>query len=78
MLGRLYPSQAEILNFPANQYSKAFNNVAKFRELFDATPELFSHFGINPIDFKKLYPLFIFNVSNQIPKTVSSVVEVVF
>ena len=78
MLGRLYPSQAEILNFPANQYSKAYNNAAKFRELFDGTPDLFSHFGITPIDFKNLYPLFVFNVSNQIPKTVSAVVEVVF
>ena len=78
MLGRLYPSQAEILNFSANQYSKAYNNAAKFRELFDGTPELFSHFGINPIDFKTLYPLFVFDVSNQIPKTISSVVEVVF
>ena len=73
MLGRLYPSQAEILNFPTNQYSKAYNNVANFRELFDGTPELF-----NPIDFKTLYPLFVFDVSNQIPKTISSVVEVVF
>ena len=78
MLGRLYPSQVEILNFPNNQYSKAYNNVAKFRELFDGTPELFSHSGINPIDFKTLYPLFVFNVSNQIPKTISAVVEVVF
>ena len=78
MLGRLYPSQVEVLNFGANQYSKAYNNVAKFRELYDGTPELFSHFGINPIDFKTLYPLFVFNVSNQIPKTISAVVEVVF
>ena len=78
MLGRLYPSQVEILNFGENYYSKAYNNVAKFRELFDGTPELFSHFGINPIDFKTLYPLFVFDVSNQIPKTISSVVEVVF
>ena len=78
MLGRLYPSQVEIINFPANHYSKAFNNAAKFRELFDGTPDLFSHSGINPIDFKNLYPLFVFDVSNQIPKTISAVVEVVF
>ena len=78
MLGRLYPSQVEVLNFPANQYSKAYNNAAKFRELFDGTPELFSHIGINPLDFKTLYPLFVFDVSNQIPKTISAVVEVVF
>ena len=78
MLGRLYPSQVEVLNFPTNQYSKAFNNVAKFRELFDGTPELFSHFGINPIDFRNLYTLYVFDVSNQIPKTISAVVEVVF
>ena len=78
MLGRLYPSQVEVLNFSENQYSKAYNNAAQFRELFDGTPELFSHLGINPIDFKYLYPLFVFNVSNQIPKTISSVVEVVF
>ena len=78
MLGRLYPSQAEVLEFEKNDYSKAYNNVANFRELYDGTPELFSHFGINPIDFKALYPLFVFNVSNQIPKTISAVVEVVF
>ena len=78
MLGRLYPSQVEVLNFPKNNYSKAYNNAAKFRELFDGTPDLFSHLGINPIDFKNLYPLFVFNVSNQIPKTISAVVEVVF
>ena len=78
MLGRLYPSQVEVLNFDNNQYSKAYNNAAKFRELFDGTPELFSHLGINPIDFKTLYPLFVFDVSNQIPKTISAVVEVVF
>ena len=78
MLGRLYPSQVEVLNFNTNQYSKAYNNAAKFRELYDGTPELFSHLGINPIDFKELYPLFVFNVSNQIPKTISAVVEVVF
>ena len=78
MLGRLYPSQVEVLKFSTNQYSKAYNNAAKFRELFDGTPELFSHLGINPIDFKTLYPLFVFDVSNQIPKTISAVVEVVF
>ena len=78
MLGRLYPSQAEILDFDENNYSKAYNNAAKFRELYDGTPDLFSHLGISPIDFKNLYPLFVFNVSNQIPKTISAVVEVVF
>ena len=78
MLGRLYPSQVEVLNFPGNQYSKAYKNAANFRELYDGTPDLFSHFAINPIDFKNLYPLFVFNVSNQIPKTISAVVEVVF
>ena len=60
MLGRLYPSQVEVLNFDENQYAKAYNNASNFRELFDGTPELFSHFGINPIDFKTLYPLFVF------------------
>ena len=78
MLGRLYPSQAEVLDFSKNDFSKAYNNAANFRELYDGTPELFSHSGINPIDFKSLYPLYVFNVSNQIPKTISAVVEVVF
>ena len=78
MLGRLYPSQAEVLDFNENKYIKAYNNVANFRELFDGTPELFSHSGINPVDFRTLYPFYVFNVSNQIPKTISAVVEVVF
>ena len=78
MLGRLYPSQAEVLNFHENTFSKAYKNAANFRELYDGTPDLFSHSGINTIDFKDLYPLYVFNVSNQIPKTISAVVEVVF
>ena len=78
MLGRLYPSQAEVLNFHENNFSKAYKNAANFRELYDGTPDLFSHFGITPIQFKNIYPLYVFNVSNQIPKTISAVVEVVF
>ena len=78
MLGRLYPSQAEVLNFHESNYSKAYKNAANFRELYDGTPDLFSHFGITPVQFKNIYPLYVFNVSNQIPKTISAVVEVVF
>ena len=76
MLGRLYPLQAEVLRFSDNDYSLAYGNAADFRALMDGTPDMFSHMGINPIDFKTLYPLYVFDLSKQIAKLRSGVVDI--
>ena len=76
MLGRLYPLQKEEINFDANRWVLAYQNATEFRRKMDGTPEMFSHAGINPIDFRDLYPLYVFDVSHQVPKLRSGVVDV--
>ena len=76
MLGRLYPMQQENLTYSSNQYSKAFLNASEFRTWLDSVPGLFNHLGINRVDFKTLYPLYAFNLSKQIAKLKSSVVDI--
>ena len=76
MLGRLYPSQAQPINFAQNDWSKAYRNVAEFRRKMDGTPGMFSHGGINPIDFQTLYSLYVFDLSNQVAKLRTGVVDV--
>ena len=75
MLGRLYPLQQENLEYSTNDYSETFLNAAEFRTWLDGIPGLFNHFG-NPIDFKTLYPLYTFNLSKQVAKLKSSVVDI--
>ena len=76
MLGRLYPLQAEVLTFTDKDYSLAYGNASDFRSLMDGTPEMFSHLGINPSDFKTLYPLSVSDLSKQIAKLRSGVVDI--
>ena len=76
MLGRLYPLQAQTINYSYNQWAKAYKNATDFRRKMDGTPDMFSHAGINPKDFQTLYPLYVFDLSNQATKLRSGVVDV--
>ena len=42
----------------------------------DGTPSMFSHAGINPVDFQTLYSLYVFDLSNQVAKLRTGVVDV--
>ena len=77
MLGRLYPLQTETINFSYNHWALAYKNAADFRKKMDGTPGMFSHTGINPIDFQRLYPLYVFDLSNQVAKLRSGVVDMI-
>ena len=54
MLGRLYPLQAQTIDYSYNDWAKAYKNAAEFRRKMDGTPSMFSHAGISPVDFQTL------------------------
>ena len=71
-----YPDTDYENNFEANQYSRIYGDAALFRKKFFNMDELISNCGINPIDYKKLYPLYVFDVTKQSEKLKTSVSDI--
>ena len=53
-----------------------YGDAALFEVKFFGMDELITHSNITPSDYKKLYPLFTFDVSKQKEKLKSSVVDI--
>ena len=60
-----YPSLDYNLSFPAQQFSRAYGDAAEFRSKFFNMDELVSNPNFTPLEYKNLYPLFLFDVSKQ-------------
>ena len=71
-----YPDIDYENDFTKNQYSRIYGDTALFRKKFYNMDELVSNPGINPIDFKDLYPLYLFDVSKQSEKLKTSVSDI--
>ena len=71
-----YPDTDYENDFTANQYSRIYGDTALFRKKFFNMDELVSNCGINPIEFKKLYPLHVFDVTKQSEKLKTSVSDI--
>ncbi|XP_065673155.1 uncharacterized protein LOC136090438 [Hydra vulgaris] len=63
------------LSFPNQQISRVYRDTAVFNEKFYMTNELITQSNINPSDYKDLYPLFVFNISNQSERLKSSKID---
>ena len=68
-----YPDTDYDTNFTTNQYSRIYGDATLFRKKFYNMDELVSNSGIEPIDYKYLYPLYLFDVSKQSEKLKTSV-----
>nr|XP_047140940.1 uncharacterized protein LOC124815998 [Hydra vulgaris] len=76
---RSYPEIVNYnLSFPNQQFSRAYRDATLFNEKLYGLNELISQCNINPQDYKNLYPLFVFDVSNQPEATKPSVIDVQF
>ena len=64
------------LSFANQQFSRAYGDAYLFGVRYFGMDELISRSNISPIDYKTLYPLFVFDVSKQSEKLKSSVVDV--
>nr|XP_047139039.1 uncharacterized protein LOC124814964 [Hydra vulgaris] len=76
---RSYPEIVNYnLSFPNQQFSRAYRDATLFNEKLYGLNELISQCNMNPQDYKNLYPLFVFDVSNQPEATKPSVIDVQF
>ena len=63
-------------NFTTNKYSRIYGDASLFRKKFFNMDELVSNPGIDPINYKYLYPLYLFDVSKQSEKLKTSVSDI--
>ena len=71
-----YPDTDYDNNFTTNQYSRIYGDASLFRKKFFNMDELVSNSGIEPIAYKHIYPLFLFDVSKQSEKLKKSVSDI--
>ena len=71
-----YPDTDYNINFTANNFSRIYGDAAVFRKKFFNMDELISNPGIDPISYKELFPLFVFDVSKQSEKLKTSVSDI--
>ena len=71
-----YPDTDYQNNFEANHYSRIYGDATSFRKKFYNMDELVSNSGIEPMDFKHLFPLYVFDVTKQSEKLKTSVSDI--
>ena len=71
-----YPDTDYDTDFTKNQYSRIYGDAALFRKKFYNMDELVSNSGINPPNYKELFPLCLFDVSKQSEKLKTSVSDI--
>ena len=71
-----YPDIDYENEFTINKFSRIYADAALFRKKFYNMDELVSNHNINPVDYKNLYPLFLFDVTKQSEKLKTSVSDI--
>ena len=71
-----YPDTDYNINFTANQYSRIYGDASLFRKKFFNMDELISNSGIDPISYKNIFPLYVFDVTKQSEKLKTSVSDI--
>ena len=71
-----YPDTDYNNDFTKNQYSRIYGDTTLFRKKIFNMDELVSNSGIDPINYKDLFPLYLFDVSKQSEKLKTSVSDI--
>ena len=71
-----YPDTDYDNDFTKNQYSRIYGDASLFRKKFYNMDEIISNPGIDPSDYKDLYPLYLFDVTKQSEKLKTSVSDI--
>ena len=71
-----YPDTDYDNDFTENHFSRLYGDAALFRKKFYNMDELISNCGINPQEYKTIYPLFVFDVTKQSEKLKTSVSDI--
>ena len=71
-----YPTADYNITFVGQKFSRVYGDVAEFRAKFFNMDELVSNPNISPVDYRTLYPLFLFDVSKQSEKVKYSTTDI--
>ena len=71
-----YPDTDYDNDFRENHFSRLYGDASLFRKKFYNIDELVSNCGINPQEYKTIYPLFVFDVTKQSEKLKTSVSDI--
>ena len=71
-----YPDIDYENDFTTNKYSRIYGDASLFRKKFFNMDELVSNPGIDPNNYKHIYPLYLFDVSKQSEKLKTSVSDI--
>ena len=64
------------INFNNNRFCRIYGDSSTFRKKFYNMDELVSNHNINPVDYKNLYPIFVFDVTKQSEKLKTAVSDI--
>ena len=71
-----YPDTDYDINFNENRFCRIYGDSSTFRKKFYNMDELVSNHNINPIDYKNLYPIFVFDVTKESEKLKTAVSDI--
>ena len=71
-----YPAIDFNADFAKNEYENLYKNLADFRQGFYGIDYLASNITVDPITFKDLFPVFVFDVSKQSERLQQGVVDI--
>ena len=71
-----YPDTDYDINFGENRFCRIYGDSSAFRKKFYNMDELVSNHNINPVDYKNLYPIFVFDVTKQSEKLKTAVSDI--
>ena len=71
-----YPTVDHNIDFDKNNFSRVYGDAAEFRSKFFNMDELISNPNFTPLEYRNLYPLFLFDVSKQSEKLKYSTTDI--
>ena len=71
-----YPTVDYNISFAKNMFSRVYGDAVEFRSKFFNMDELISNPNFTPLEYKTMYPLFLFDVSKQSEKLKYSTTDI--
>ena len=71
-----YPTVDYNIDFAKNMFSRVYGDAAEFRSKFFNMDELISNPNFTPLEYRLMYPLFLFDVSKQSEKLKYSTTDI--
>ena len=71
-----YPTVDYNIDFAKNMFSRVYGDAVEFRSKFFNMDELISNPNFTPLEYRTMYPLFLFDVSKQSEKLKYSTTDI--